>query len=33
MRRQRDRVIRLIMLEIGKTLKESTAEFERTIKY
>jgi delta 1-pyrroline-5-carboxylate dehydrogenase len=31
--RQRDRVIRLIMLEIGKTLKDSTAEFERTIKY
>jgi glyceraldehyde-3-phosphate dehydrogenase (NADP+) len=33
MRRQRDRVIRLIMLEIGKTLKDSIAEFDRTVKY
>jgi glyceraldehyde-3-phosphate dehydrogenase (NADP+) len=33
MRRQRDRVIRLIMLEIGKTLKDSTAEFDRTVTY
>jgi glyceraldehyde-3-phosphate dehydrogenase (NADP+) len=33
MRRQRDRVIRLIMLEIGKTLKDSTAEFDRTVQY
>jgi glyceraldehyde-3-phosphate dehydrogenase (NADP+) len=28
-----DRVIRLIMLEIGKTLKDSTAEFDRTVTY
>ena len=33
MRRERERVIRLIMLEIGKTLNDSTAEFDRTIKY
>ena len=33
MRGQRERVIRLLMLEIGKTLKDSTAEFDRTIKY
>jgi glyceraldehyde-3-phosphate dehydrogenase (NADP+) len=33
MRRQRDRVIRLTMFEIGKTLKDSTAEFDRTIRY
>ena len=33
MRRQRDLVIRLIMLEIGKTLKDSTAEFDRTVRY
>jgi glyceraldehyde-3-phosphate dehydrogenase (NADP+) len=33
MRRQRDLVIRLIMLEIGKTLKDSTTEFDRTVKY
>ena len=33
MRRQRDRVIRLIMLEIAKTLKDSTAEFDRTVQY
>jgi glyceraldehyde-3-phosphate dehydrogenase (NADP+) len=33
MHRQRDLVIRLVMLEIGKTLKDSTAEFDRTVKY
>jgi glyceraldehyde-3-phosphate dehydrogenase (NADP+) len=33
MRRRRDLVIRLIMLEIGKTLKDSTTEFDRTVKY
>jgi glyceraldehyde-3-phosphate dehydrogenase (NADP+) len=33
MRRQRDLVIRLTMFEIGKTLKDSTAEFDRTVKY
>src|SRR5512133_1551715 len=33
MRGQRDLVIRLIMLEIGKTLKDSAAEFDRTIEY
>lgn len=33
MRQQRDRVIRLLMFEIGKTLKDSAAEFDRTIKY
>jgi glyceraldehyde-3-phosphate dehydrogenase (NADP+) len=33
MRHQRERVIRLIMLEIGKTLKDSTAEFDRTVTY
>ena len=33
MRRQRDLVIRLIMLEIGKTLKDLTTEFDRTVKY
>ena len=33
MRRQRDPVIRLTMFEIGKTLKDSTAEFDRTVQY
>jgi glyceraldehyde-3-phosphate dehydrogenase (NADP+) len=33
MRRRRELVIRLTMFEIGKTLKDSTAEFDRTIKY
>ena len=33
MRGQRERVIRLLMLEIGKTLKDSAAEFDRTIAY
>ena len=33
MRRQRELVIRLIMFEIGKTLKDSTAEFDRTVTY
>ena len=32
MRGQRERVIRLLMLEIGKTLKDSTAEFDRTVR-
>jgi hypothetical protein len=33
MRRQREMVIRLTMFEIGKTLKDSTAEFDRTVQY
>jgi glyceraldehyde-3-phosphate dehydrogenase (NADP+) len=33
MRRARDLVVRLIMFEIGKSLKDSSAEFDRTVKY
>src|SRR5512132_3699583 len=32
MRRRRDLVIRLIILEIGKTLKDAATEFDRTVK-